>query len=200
MRTGRQRRKTAPAKHLHIDWSYAGASVVDGQTRAEELRALGFFPVRKWNHGSADLGVVAAKLRWENADGEREFTSWRERFDVPVPLLYSGELGDADRCWLTESHSDCEALRAAGLVATTHWASAGSWTKDDAEQLRGKKKVTIVRHNDEAGREFVRKVVDSLRGLVWEVRVVDPPGGCNDAREALETGYRLRDFRTVHDV
>ena len=95
------------------------------------LRQEGFHKVKRYNH-RADGILVATKTRWQRR-AERCFTSFRLRDDLPVPLLFSDELQDAIRrgvpVWLSESHSDAEALREAGVMATTNWGAAGSWTR-----------------------------------------------------------------------
>jgi hypothetical protein len=95
--------------------------------------------------------------------------------------------------WLSESHSDADALCAAGIVGTTNWLAAGHWNMEDAAQLRGKR-VIVVMHRDEAGREFALAVTRSLgyRG----VKVVRARKG-NDARDHLEAGLGLSDFVPV---
>jgi hypothetical protein len=122
--------------------------------------------------------------------------------DVPVPLLLSDELvkviRSGQRVWLSESHSDVEALLDAGAFATTNWGSASEWNDAYAEQLRGAS-VVIVRHRDDAGRAFADKVAWSLRGLARRVRIVEPVAG-KDARDHLEAGHGLRAFVEVGDA
>ena len=166
---------------------------IPGKTAAELLRGDGFRETTKWRHGTKELGVVATKTRWERR-GKRVFTSYRLRHDVPVPLLNAAKVAKADEVWLSESHSDADALCAAGVVGTTNWTSAQSWKPEDAEQLRGKR-IVIVQHRDEAGEEFVRNVIASLPGE--EITVVEAAEG-NDARDHLEAGRTIKEFRKVN--
>lgn len=176
--------------------SATGTHSVNGSKKktAEVLRALGFRATKRWNHGTAELGVVAWKQRWQKLGSERAFTSYRKRYDVPVPLLNAAKVAKAEEVWLSESHSDCDTLMTAGVIATTNWQGAHNWTDEDAAQLRGKS-VVIVRHRDLAGQEFVRDVIASLPGE--QVRVVEPYVG-NDARDHLEAGHTIKQFRKVN--
>ena len=165
-------------------------TLASGPGYSRRLAEEGWRKVRKYNHGLPWLGVVAVKYRWER-DGERCFTSYRVIEDVPVPLWCSCEIAEADEVWLSESHSDAEALIAAGVVATTNWGAASDWNVDYARQLRGKQ-VILVRHRDPAGRAFAEAVCRT----VSQVTVVEAATG-NDARDHLEAGYGLDDFRAV---
>jgi hypothetical protein len=174
---------------------------VDGRSYSEWLRSEGWTRTRRYPH-SRNGRVVAVKYRWEKPGEVRIFTSYRIIEGEPIPLLLADELAKViargQRVWLTESHSDVEALiNIGGVFATTNWAAAGSWSKGEAEQLRGARQVVIVQHRDPAGRAFARLVADSLAGLVQTVRIVEPPSPYNDAREALEARCSVRDFRTV---
>lgn len=168
---------------------------VDGQSYSQQLRDAGWYRVKQYNHGTPELGVVAIKIRWEHPTEDRVFTSYRVRDGVPIPLLFAAEIADADEVWVSESHSDAEALREAGVAATTNWGSASEWNADYAEQLRGKD-VIVVRHRDPAGHAFARGVAGSLRGAARSVTVVEPFQG-NDARYHLAAGHGLEEFVAV---
>jgi hypothetical protein len=180
--------------------SESGPKVVKkyGVSYSQTLREAGWRPVKRYNHGTAELGVVAVKNRWEHPSEDRVFTSYRVRQGVPIPLLFAAEVAEAEEVWVSESHSDAEALREAGVTATTNWGSASEWSDDYAEQLRDKD-VIVVRHRDPAGHCFAAGVVKSLLGVARCVTVVEPYAG-NDARDHLDAGHGLGDFVEVHDA
>jgi hypothetical protein len=171
-------------------------AALEGGTYSDELRAQNYRHVRRFIHFNAEHGEVAYKDRWEHPVLPRVFTSYRARHDVPVPLLYANEVAKADEVWLSESHSDAVVLRNAGVTATTNWGSAHSWNDEDAAQLRGKR-VIVVMHRDDAGRDFARRVVASLPGE--DVKVVRARRG-NDARDHLASGLKLDHFVEVRDA
>lgn len=172
------------------------SAVIAGRRVSDMLLADGFRPAKRWNHGTKELGVVAWKQRWERIEDrklERVFTSYRKQPDVPVPLLNAVKVAKAEEVWLSESHSDADALCAAGVVGTTNWGGAHSWNDEDAAQLVGKK-VVIVRHRDRAGHKFAEAVIASLPGD--EITVVESLVG-SDARDHLEASHGLDDFVEV---
>lgn len=177
------------------------APVAVGPGYSERLRQDGWRKVKRYVHSRNGV-EVAVKFRWEKDGEPRQFTSFRIRDDLQIPLLLADELAKViargQRVWFSESHSDVAALIAAGAFATTNWGSASEWSVDYAEQLCGAS-VVIVRHRDPAGRAFAGKVAQSLRGKAHRVRVVDPLVG-KDAREHLERGHGLLDFVEVHDA
>jgi len=183
-------------------WSSDNPSPVEvGPGYSARLRKEGWLRTKRYPHARGGR-EVAVKYRWEKDGQPRLFTSYRIVKDVPIPLLLADHLDKViargQRVWLSESHSDVEALLAAGAFATTNWGSASEWSDDYAEQLRGAS-VVIVRHRDEAGRAFADKVAWSLRNRARRVRIVEPKAG-NDARDHLEAGLGLRDFVEVTDA
>jgi hypothetical protein len=176
--------------------SRSGPRTVSGDavSMTEELILSGYYRKVTYYHKALDGTVVAVKHRWEHPRADRVFTSYRLRHDVPIPLLGLNRIQEADEIWLSESHSDALALRDAGVCGTTNWGSASEWNTDYAAQLVGKQ-VIVVRHKDEAGHAFADAVVGTLPDAI----VVEPLVG-NDAREHLEHGHGLTEFKLVRDV
>lgn len=77
---------------------------------------------------------------------------------------------------VAEGEKDVDNLRAVGLVATTNPGGAGKWRLDYGRWLAGRR-VAVLAHNDEPGRDHALQVAASL--LFWEaasVRLVCLPG------------------------
>lgn len=92
------------------------------------------------------------------------------------PVLYRlPELlsANGEHIFITEGEKDSDRLHDEGLTATTS-GSAQSW-KDRFTKLFEDKSVVILPDNDEAGRDYAKRVTQSLRSAGVETRVVRLP-------------------------
>lgn len=78
--------------------------------------------------------------------------------------------------WFVEGEKDVHTMARLGFVATTNPFGAKSYSKGDyAEQMRGAKRVYILRDNDPAGEALQQQVARSLFGIVPDVRLIELP-------------------------
>ena len=102
---------------------------------------------------------------------------------------------------MCEGEKDVEAVRDVETddgheIATTCAFGASSWNDEIAKPLYGAAEVIVCADRDEAGREYARKVVNSLHGHVGMLRVVEAAEG-NDVFDHLEAGWGLDDLVEV---
>ncbi len=74
--------------------------------------------------------------------------------------------------FLSESEKDCDNLTGLDLIAVSS-GGAESWKPEFAELLRGRQ-VSILPHNDPAGRKYAETAARYLQGKAASIRVVDP--------------------------
>lgn len=96
--------------------------------------------------------------------------------------------------WVAEGERDVDALRAAGVTATTNSGGAGKWRPEYSAWLKGAP-VIIVADKDEAGRKHAAQVVAALEGIASSVLTVEAKVG-KDASDHL-AGLPVDDFVTV---
>lgn len=77
--------------------------------------------------------------------------------------------------YIVEGEKDADRLASLGLLATCSPMGAGKWRDEYAESLQGRR-VIIIPDNDEPGKAHAHDVLQSLRGVASEVRVVALPG------------------------
>jgi hypothetical protein len=130
-------------------------------------------------HDAAEqhIGTV---LLWKFADGQKETRQIRRHeggwvakgMTEPRPLYHLPEVIDSDSVVVCEGEKSADALRVIGIEATTPTQGAKSPGKTDWSVLAGKN-VTISVDNDDAGREFGKAVIDLIRDVAAEIRVVE---------------------------
>ena len=108
---------------------------------------------------------------------------------------------DGKRIYLTEGEKDAEALQWITTgAATCNSGGAGKWRDEYAHQLRGAKRITLFRDNDEAGlihvKTYAAKLI--LAGFT-DIDVLAPPAPFKDVAEALGAGKAPKDFVHVWD-
>jgi putative DNA primase/helicase len=108
-------------------------------------------------------------------------------------VLRTVEAGET--VYVTEGEKDADALRAAGVTATTNPGGAGKWRAEYSEALRGAR-VIIVADKDESGRVHAASVAASVAPLAVSVRIVEAAEG-KDAFDHLAAGKTLEEFVTV---
>ena len=90
----------------------------------------------------------------------------------PRPLYSLPDILNANSVTITEGEKDADKLQSIGIVATSPTQGAKSPGKSDWSVLAGKS-VTVSVDNDQAGREFGKLVLDMIRDIAAEVRVVE---------------------------
>lgn len=81
----------------------------------------------------------------------------------------------AEIVFICEGEKDVESVRRLGLVATCNPMGAKKWNRAYNEALRDRR-VVILPHNDEDGREHARLVVSNLTGVAQSVCILELPG------------------------
>ena len=122
-----------------------------------------------------------------NTDGVR-----RVLYRLPEVLA---AVREGREVWITEGERDADALRAAGVCATTNPGGAGKWSPEFAPVFRGAR-VVVVRDRDEPGHRHADQVVASLLPVAASVKLVEAREG-KDATDHLAAGLRLQDFVEV---
>jgi hypothetical protein len=100
--------------------------------------------------------------------------------------------------FVCEGEKDCDALRRAGLLATTNSGGAGKWKESYSESLRGRD-IVILPDNDAPGRAHALQIAQSVHGLATSVRIVElpdlPPKG--DVSDWLDSGHTAADLQDL---
>jgi RecA-family ATPase len=84
------------------------------------------------------------------------------------------------RVFIVEGEKDCDTLARQGITATTNvggagkWNSGGKWNEALAEHFRGAD-VVLIPDNDDAGRNHVNEVGQSLIGIAARLRLLELP-------------------------
>jgi len=76
-----------------------------------------------------------------------------------------------DTVYLVEGEKDADNLWGKGCVATTNAGGANNWQPEFSKYLSGKK-VVLIPHRDNAGREYAKQVARSLEGKVRELKCI----------------------------
>ncbi|PHQ81814.1 MAG: hypothetical protein COB69_03630 [Phycisphaera sp.] len=152
----------------------------------------------------------AEGFRWaiaeRNADGEVIGTVTRNPVGSPTRFKGSGKRGlilhwpldsyagssETEPIFICEGASDTAALMMLGFDAVGI-PMAGQCGKMLAAVLKGRH-VVIVSDNDEAGQKGSAKLSGQLVGECASVRIIMPPGGACDARQAVVDGASAQDF------
>lgn len=138
-------------------------------------------------------------FRQRRPDGNGEWV-WnlngtrRVLYRLPAVLA---AVANGERVWIGEGEKDCDALTAAGVVATCNPMGAGKWSKvPDADKVLAGADIVIVADKDDAGRRHAADIVFSLTGVAQRVAVVEAARG-KDAADHLAAGLGLDDFVPV---
>ncbi|MEP4153110.1 MAG: hypothetical protein ABJL73_17585, partial [Lentilitoribacter sp.] len=155
--------------------------------------------IARYDYHRADGKYAYTKVRGENSDGEKVFTTRRdnvlpfdERFEpdekrdwfsgqgdepnvpyrLPELLEVSHEYGAL--VLVVEGEKDCETARKLGFTATTNPNGALKWEDSYSQYLKGCN-VVIVPDNDERGRQHAEKVAKSAFPVASSVKVLNLP-------------------------
>jgi hypothetical protein len=109
-----------------------------------------------------------------------------------VPYQLPALLASDGVVYVVEGEKDADALRRAGVTATTFLGGAGKWRTEYAPFFRGRD-VVVVADNDEPGRHGAEVVVQHIRPEATRVRLVVPAYG-KDASDHLRAGYDAGGF------
>ena len=103
------------------------------------------------------------------------------------------DLADRLTVAIVEGEKDVDNLRELGIPATCNAGGAGKWHPELSQYLRGAS-VILIPHNDDAGRDHVNKVGQSLMRVATEVRILkllNLQGDVSDWRAAGGTPEEL---------
>lgn len=95
--------------------------------------------------------------------------------------------------YVCEGEKDAESLAECGVVATTNLGGAQNWRPEYNEFLRGAR-VVVAGDNDDAGRQRVERIVQSLSVSKIDCEVVFPHEGCKDVTDHHEAGFTLAEL------
>ncbi len=142
-------------------------------------------PAGQWTYHDAAGKPVALVLRFNGADGSKEFRpvslhdgGWFIKGPAtPRPLYGLPDLANATTVYVCEGEKTAEAARSLGLIAVTSMNGSQSPDKTEWTPLAGKR-VVILPDNDEAGRKYAKSVVAILAKLSAApvVKIVELPG------------------------
>ena len=76
-----------------------------------------------------------------------------------------------DTVYVVEGEKDADNLWDSGCIATTNAGGANAWQLDFSKYLAGKK-VVLIPHRDNAGREYAKQVARSLEGKVRALKCI----------------------------
>jgi len=142
-------------------------------------------PADRWTYRDAGGKSVALVLRFNGADGSKEFRpvslhdgSWFLKGPAtPRPLYRLPDVATAATVYVCEGEKTADAARSLGLVAVTSMNGAQSPDKTDWKPLAGKNVVLLPDH-DEPGRKYAAAVAAILAKLspLPVVKVVELAG------------------------
>ncbi|MFI4871375.1 MAG: toprim domain-containing protein, partial [Phycisphaerales bacterium JB061] len=148
----------------------------------------------RWSIRERDDQGEVIGTAYRAPDGSKSFEPGGKRgliVDWPLPV-YAGSSMD-DPVFVCEGASDTAALMSVGLDAVGV-PMAGQGGKLLAGVLNARHAV-IVADNDDAGRRGAHKLSAALLGSCASVRVMPPPLGAKDAREAVLAGATGAGFK-----
>lgn len=110
---------------------------------------------------------------------------WVWTMDGVTRVLYRlPEILNSQVVWVVEGEKDAENLAALGYEATCNVGGAGKWLDAYTESLAGKD-IVICGDNDEAGKNHVEKVFESIAGTAKTVRILKLPDTVKDASDYI---------------
>jgi hypothetical protein len=168
------------------------------------------------------LAFVVERVEFQQADGsfvkengKHKKRFWQKRPDpdrsgkwiydkegcpaLPYRLPQLIEAVAAGHCtYVVEGEGKANLLWSWNVPATCNAGGSANWTKAHAEYLRGAD-VVIVGDNDDAGRNFVRKVGTSLKDIATSVSVLELPGlgPKEDIKDWAEKGGTVEAFNEL---
>lgn len=103
--------------------------------------------------------------------------------------------------YVVEGEKDADRLAALGLVATCNAGGAGKWKSCHSEHLKDRT-VILIPDNDDAGRDHVKKVAKSLKGIAAHVRIMELAGlpEKGDVSDWLDAGGTIEELTATPTV
>ena len=190
--------------NVHSVNGVAAKSMVNGldapSREKDKLEDLGRY-TDKWDYYNAQGKMIACVYRYDTPNG-KEFRPWdivNRRGKAPEirPLYRIPELLDANTIILVEGEKCADALHKVGLTATTAMNGAKApLDKTDWSPL-DEKSVIIWPDNDDAGKEYGKKVFEYLKNKGIDIKLIDPPADKTekwDAADAVDDGMDVKAF------
>jgi 5S rRNA maturation endonuclease (ribonuclease M5) len=120
-------------------------------------------------------------FRQRHKKGDR----WVWNLDGIERVLYNlPEVLAADTVWLCEGEKDADNLMALGFTATTSCGGSSSWLAAYANSLEGKH-VALCGDNDDAGKEYIQNVFDTVRAKAETIRYIELPKNIKDVSDFI---------------
>jgi putative DNA primase/helicase len=154
-------------------------------------------PVAHWIYRTNDGAMAGIVARFDFPDGRKDTlpmawcrdengeTAWRWK-SMPDPrTIYNLPLTE-DFVVLVEGEKCAEAVKAAGIPATTWAGGSSALHKSDWSPLAGKT-VVIWPDNDEPGRRALASLIHILTPIAGSVSVVTTPDGMPEGWDAADT-------------
>jgi len=117
---------------------------------------------------------------------------------VPSHAVLTRRNGKVTITGQCEGEKDADNLCKLGYCATTNVAGAQSWLDAYSLSLKGKD-VVICGDNDEAGKDYVQKVFQSLTGKASSVRMLTLPEEYKDVSDYIETFEKPEEAKAALD-
>lgn len=99
--------------------------------------------------------------------------------------------------FVVEGEKDADVLNGLGLCATTNVGGAGKWRDEYSAHFEGAARVVVVPDNDRAGEDHARRVAESVRGVVPDVRLLQPLPGVppkGDVSDWIALGHTIAEL------
>ena len=187
---------------LHADEQ----SAIDGVTWSvfQNVGGSQRAPDRVHRYDDADGQHVGTVLLWKFDNGDKETRQIRRHeggwickaMVSPRPLYHLPDLIAANDIVICEGEKAADALRVIGITATTPTQGAKSPKKSDWSVLDGKA-VTISVDNDQSGREFGKLVLDLIRDIAVDVRIVELKDDWSELPEKGDAADWVEQFSDV---
>jgi 5S rRNA maturation endonuclease (ribonuclease M5) len=159
--------------------------VIDGlkkgpmtSARYDELIAAGYTEAKRYGYSDLEGNLVHFVARFEHPEKHKEFMQgtpdhWGLK-DV-TPILYRmADWHASEWVCVVEGEKDVDTLiDQLGIPATTNCGGADKWRPEYATLFR-KKKVVIIRDNDEAGEAHANRVARELKDQAELIKVICP--------------------------
>jgi len=104
-----------------------------------------------------------------------------------------------DTIYITEGEKDADTLMNLGLIATTNPMGAGKWKPEYSDSLQGAN-VVLVPHTDDEGKKHAISVIDSLKGKVKSLEVLQIPSSAKDVTAWLEQRHTKEDLLSLETM
>lgn len=116
----------------------------------------------------------------------------------PVPFNLPAVIKSAYSI-LVEGEGKAEELGRLGLVASSLCAGSSSpWREEYNEYFKGKEKIVVLPDQDEAGRHYAQTVVEGLKGVVSNIKIVELSG--LNKKEDVINWIQKRNHKTKKEI